>query len=120
METVVVIGASNNPERYSHKAMLMLREHGHRPVPVAPAVAEVLGEPAYATPGAVPGPVDTVTMYVGPARQAALLDEIVALAPRRVIFNPGTENPDAYARLDAAGIAHEEACTLVLLRSGQF
>lgn len=119
-ERVVVIGASNNPERYANKAMKMLAEYGHEPVPVAPAVAEVEGRRAVATPAEVSGPVDTVTMYVGPARQAGLIDEIIALAPRRVIFNPGTENDEAYARLDAAGIAYIEACTLVMLRTGQF
>lgn len=119
-ERVVVIGASNNPERYSNKAMKMLAEHGHQPLPVAPAVDAVEGRPAFARPDDVAGPVDTVTMYVGPARQAELLDGIVALHPKRVIFNPGTENPEAYARLDAEGIAWQEACTLVLLRTGQF
>lgn len=120
MERVVVIGASNNPERYSNKAMKMLAEYGHETLPVAPAVAEIEGRPAVATPADVSGPVDTVTMYVGPARQEALLDEIIGLHPRRVIFNPGSENDAAYARLDAAGIEHFEACTLVLLRTGQF
>ncbi|MDP5239304.1 CoA-binding protein [Uliginosibacterium sp. 31-16] len=120
MERVVVIGASNNPERYSNKAMKMLAEYGHETLPVAPAVAEIEGRPAVATPADVKGPVDTVTMYVGPARQGELLDAIVALKPKRVIFNPGTENPDAYTRLDAAGIPHLEACTLVLLRTRQF
>lgn len=120
METVVVIGASNNPERYSNKAIKMLLEYGHQPIPVAPALREVEGIAAFASPAEVLGPVDTVTLYVGPARQAELLDGIVALQPRRVIFNPGTENAQAYARLDAAGIEHLEACTLVLLRTKQF
>ncbi|GAA5162379.1 CoA-binding protein [Viridibacterium curvum] len=119
-ERVAVIGASNNPERYANKAMKMLADYGHEPVPVAPAVATVEGRPAYATPAAVPDKVDTVTMYVGPARQGALIDGIIALAPRRVIFNPGTENQASYDKLDAAGIEHFEACTLVLLRTGQF
>lgn len=120
METVVVIGASNNPERYSNKAIKMLLEYGHTPVPVAPALTEVEGIPAHPAPADVSGPVDTVTMYVGPARQDALLDGIIALKPKRVIFNPGTENPDAYKRLSQAGIETTEACTLVLLRTGQF
>ncbi|MEN3111313.1 CoA-binding protein [Uliginosibacterium paludis] len=120
MEKVAVIGASNNPERYSNKAMKMLAEYGHQTFPVAPALSEVEGRRAVASPADLAEKVDTVTMYVGPARQAELLDAIVALAPRRVIFNPGTENPEAYARLDAAGIPHLEACTLVLLRTGQF
>lgn len=120
METVAVIGASTNPERYSNKAIKMLIEYGHQPVPVAPALESVEGIAAVAAPQDVSGQVDTVTMYVSPARQEALLDGIIGLKPRRVIFNPGTENPDAYARLDAAAIPHLEACTLVLLRTGQF
>lgn len=120
METVLVIGASNKPERYANKAMKMLAEYGHTCIPVAPAASEIEGRKAFASPGEVTTPIDTVTLYVGPERQDAMLDEIIALTPRRVIFNPGTENPEAYARLDAAGIAHLEACTLVLLRTGQF
>lgn len=120
METVVVIGASTNPERYSNKAIKMLIEYGHKPVPVAPALVEVENIPAYAKPEEISGPVDTVTMYVGPARQDALLDGIIGLKPKRVIFNPGTENLEAYARLQAAGIETTEACTLVLLRTHQF
>lgn len=121
MQTVAVIGASNNPERYANRAMKALAEHGHTPIPVAPAVTEVEGRTAYASLDAVPaGPLDTVTLYVGAARQEPVIDAILARRPGRVIFNPGTENPAAYARLDAAGIPYEEACTLVLLRTGLF
>lgn len=119
-EVVAVIGASANPERYSNKAMKMLAEYGHTPVPVAPAADEIEGRKAWPALEAVPEAVDTVTLYVGPARQGPVIDAILARPPRRVIFNPGTENPEACARLDAAGIAHEDACTLVLLRTGQF
>jgi len=65
-------------------------------------------------------PVDTLTMYVGPDRQGALVGDIVRLKPRRVIFNPGTENPSIYPQLQQAGIAVQEACTLVLLSTRQF
>lgn len=68
----------------------------------------------------VPGKVDTVTLYVGPKRQEGLFEQIRAIHPKRVIFNPGTENPDEYEGLRAAGIEPTEACTLVLLRTGQF
>lgn len=120
MENVVVIGASKNEERYSNKAMKMLMEYGHNPIPVAPATERVLDRKAYGTPAEVSGPIDTVSMYVGPARQGAMLDEIIRLEPRRVIFNPGTENPAEYHRFEAASIEVIEACTLVLLRTGQF
>lgn len=120
MENVVVVGASENPERYANKAMLMLAEHGHNPIPVAPVAATILGRTAYRRVAEVPEPVDTVTLYVGPQRQQGLFDEIEQVKPRRVIFNPGTENPAVYDRLRAAGIEPVEACTLVLLRTGQF
>ena len=120
MENVVVIGASNNEERYSNKAMKMLAEHGHNPIPVAPAVETILGRKVYARATDAPGKIDTVTMYVGPARQQEIIEQILAIQPRRVIFNPGTENPEVYDRLKAANIEVVEGCTLVLLRTGQY
>ena len=120
MENVVVVGASNNEERYSNKAMKMLLDYGHNPIPVAPAVEMVLNRKAWSTPAEVTAAVNTVTMYVGPARQEQLLDEIIGLKPQRVIFNPGTENPDHYHRFAAANIEVVEGCTLVMLRTNQF
>ncbi|MBE7493944.1 MAG: CoA-binding protein [Verrucomicrobiaceae bacterium] len=119
-ERVVIVGASDNPERYSHKALLLLQKHGHAVVPVHPKLAEIEGVPV--TPGlrAISGPVDTVTMYVGAAISAGMREDLVALRPRRVIFNPGAENPDLAHALQAAGIGCEESCTLVLLNTGQF
>jgi predicted CoA-binding protein len=64
--------------------------------------------------------VDTVTLYVGPTISLTLKDKLIALKPRRVIFNPGTENAPLQLTLTSAGIACEEACTLVLLHTGQF
>ena len=120
MENVVVVGASKNEERYSNKAMKMLMDYGHNPIPVAPAVDTILDRKVFATPADVAGLVDTVTMYVGPARQSGMVDGIIGLRPKRVIFNPGTENPDEYPRFKAAGIDVVEACTLVMLRTNQF
>lgn len=121
MENVAVIGASANEARYANQAMKMLAEYGHNPIPVAPAAETILGRKVYANPGDLAEKIDTVTMYIGPARQDdALLEQIVRLQPGRVIFNPGTENPDAYLKLQAAGIEVVEACTLVMLRTGQF
>lgn len=120
MEKVVVVGASANEERYSNKAMKMLQEYGHTPIPVAPGVDEVLGHAVHPTVSDVTEKVDTVTLYVGPKRQEGLFEQIIALKPKRVIFNPGTENPAEYDQLRAAGIKVLEACTLVLLRTGQF
>ena len=119
-ERVVIIGASDNLERYSHQAQLLLRQHGHEVVPVHPKLAEIEGVPVVADVSDISGPVDTVTMYVGPQISLTLKDKLIALKPRRVIFNPGTENAALEESLTAAGIACEEACTLVLLRTGQF
>lgn len=120
MEKVAVVGASHNEERYSYKAMKMLEQYGHVPVPVAPARKEILGRKVFPKLGDVDEKVDTVTMYVGPARQEGVIDEIINLKPRRVIFNPGTENPSEYSKLKDAGIEVLEACTLVMLRTNQF
>lgn len=118
--TVAVLGASTNPDRYSNMAVRRLRGAGHRVIPVNPALDAVEGLPAAKSLADIGEPVDTLTLYVGPQRLLPLADDIVRLAPRRVIFNPGTECPEVAAALDRAGIAHTEACTLVMLQTGQF
>ena len=119
-ETVAVLGASPKPERYSHQAVQLLRHYGHAVIPVNPAQREIAGLPVAASLDAISEPVDTVTLYVSPAHQGSLEQQLKALKPRRVIFNPGTENPSLAARLRDAGMDTEEACTLVLLRTRQF
>lgn len=119
-QRVVIIGASDNPERYSHRALLLLRRHGHEVVPVHPKLAEIEGIAVAADLNQITGPVDTVTMYVGAAISSGLTEKLIALKPRRVIFNPGAENAVLAVALEKAGIACEEACTLVLLNTGQF
>ena len=118
-ETVAILGASDNPERYAFQALRLLRDHGHTVVPVHPALESVDGIPAVNSLSGVPA-ADTLTLYVGAARLPALTEEIVRLRPGRVIFNPGTESPEVQTALDAAGIPWIEACTLVMLRTGQF
>ena len=119
-ERVVVLGASPKPERYSNQAVRLLLKHGHQVIPVHPAVERIEGLKVAASLAEAVGPIDTVTMYVGPGRSDAMADELIASAPRRVIFNPGSENPGLANRLTDAGIGVEEACTLVLLNTGQF
>lgn len=119
-ETVAVVGASPKPERYSNKAVRLLRDYGHAVLPVNPAQREIEGLPVTARIDELPRGIDTVTLYVGPEHSGDLLEPLLALKPRRVIFNPGAENPALEAGLRAAGIGVEEACTLVLLRTGQF
>ena len=119
-ETVVVLGASPKPDRYAFRAMQMLREYGHRAVPVNPAFDEVLGERCYATVAEVPPPIDTVTVYLGKARSDPLIEQIVAAQPRRVIMNPGAENDALAEKAEAAGVEVVQDCTLVMLQTGAF
>ena len=120
MSTVAVLGASDKPERVAYQALGRLLDNGHEVFPISPKGGEILGRAVLSKLGDIPKPVDTLTLYVGPDRQGPLLDDILALHPRRVIFNPGTENPTVYPALKQAGIAVEEACTLVLLATHQF
>ena len=119
-ERVVVLGASDNPERYSNKAVRMLREYGHEVVPVHHRLNEVEGIPVVGALSGVEGVVDTVTVYVNPGILAGLADDLVGLKPKRVIFNPGTESAAVEEALRGAGIETEQACTLVLLTTGQY
>jgi hypothetical protein len=119
-ERVVILGASDKPERYSHRALRMLLDHGHEIVLVHPRLAQIEGRDVVSDLGAVTGAVDTITMYVGPDASSPLADKLLSLKPTRVIFNPGAENPALRQRLMEAGIRVEEACTLVLLSTGQF
>jgi len=119
-ERVLIVGASDKPDRYAHKALVSLRRHGHEVVLVHPRLKEIEGLPVHSDVSGITGAVDTVTMYVGPAISAGLGDKLTALKPKRIIFNPGSENPELQGRLSAAGIQVEEACTLVLLATDQF
>jgi len=119
-ERVVVMGASSKPERYSYKAVALLLEKGHEAIPVHPALREVHGLPVVDRIEKVEGPVDTVTLYIGPRQIEELADAIVAKKPRRVIANPGAESETMRKKAEAADIQYLEACTLVLLRTGQF
>ena len=115
----LVVGASENPQRYSNIATKRLVLHGH-PV-IAYGLREgMIGEIPISKSWPQHVDIDTVTLYVGPERQADLISQIIALQPKRVIFNPGTENPAFYNQLDLAGITYVEACTLVLLSLGDY
>jgi predicted CoA-binding protein len=119
-QTVVVLGASPKPERYSNRAVKLLQEHGHHVIPVHPSIAEIDGLPVAASLADIERCVDTLTLYVSPAHSTPLIDAILSLSPKRVIFNPGTENPALKNALADQGIPAEEACTLILLNTGQF
>lgn len=119
MKRTLVIGASENPERYSNKAIRALLGHNHEVVAIGLRSGQVDGM-AFGSEKKDFGNIDTVTLYVGPQNQPEYYDYIIGLKPRRVIFNPGTENPEFTTRLEAAGIYPEVACTLVLLATSQY
>ncbi len=123
MEVVAVLGASSDPTRYSFKAMKMLEEYGHKAIPVHPREEKVLGHAVYKDIGALvkaSEKIDTITVYVNSAISQKYEADIIALKPKRVIFNPGAENPALEMSLKKAGIKVEDACTLVLLRTDQY
>ncbi len=119
-QVVAVLGASTKADRYANRAMKLLRDYGHRAVPVNPASDEILGEKCYPRVGDVPDKIDTVTVYLRKARSDPLIDEILDVAPRRIIMNPGAENSDLAMKARERGIEVVEDCTLVMLRSGVF
>lgn len=103
-QRVVVLGASHKPERYSNQAIRLLREHGHEVIPVHPKLEEAEGIPVANSLDVIEGSVDTLTMYIGAERSSQIADTILGLRPGRVIFNPGSENPELEARLKSANI----------------
>lgn len=117
---VAVLGASNKPERHSFQAVKLLAENGHAVFPVNPALPMIDGITAFKHLADIPGPIHTLTMHVGPERSTVLTDAILAARPKRVIFNPGSENPVLAQQLRDGGIVVENSCTLVLLRTRQF
>jgi predicted CoA-binding protein len=119
-ERVVILGASDKPDRYSYKAMKRLLEAGHEIVLVNRGYNEIEGHPVQADIGDVTGEVDTLTIYVRPEVSSLLIEPIIKLKPKRVIFNPSTDNVRLQLALDEAGIEWQSACTLVLLRTGQY
>ena len=98
----------------------MLREHGYKPIPVNPAFATVQGEKCYPTVRDVPGPIDTVTIYVGKKRSDLMIEQVTDAAPRRIILNPGAENDALRRAAEDRGIEVVEDCTLVMLTTGTF
>jgi predicted CoA-binding protein len=117
---VAVLGATPTSGRYANRAVVMLKNKGYRVTPVNPRFTEIEGLPVAHRLEDIVDPVDTLTLYVGPGRLEKMIDSIVALQPGRVIFNPGSESRSLQGALTAKGIEWEEACTLVLLQTGQF
>ncbi len=117
---VAILGASNKPDRYSHKALVFLLEQGHRPYLVHPLLTEIEGFPVYSSLRLIPYPIDTVTVYLSAKNQQAIAEDILQSSCRRIIFNPGAENPELEQQLKKQGKNVLQACTLVMLKTGQF
>lgn len=115
----LVVGASTNPERYAYKAIVQLNAHKHA-VAAFGLRAGTVEDVTIQTELPKNQHIDTVTLYVGPNRQAELIEPLLALKPRRIIFNPGTENAAFEDKARAAGILTEQACTLVLLATNTY
>ncbi|MFM2387781.1 MAG: hypothetical protein RL660_2538 [Bacteroidota bacterium] len=116
----LVIGASTNPDRYSYKAIVKLLGYGHSVQAVSVKKGEVQQVHFLDSMASVQSPVHTVTLYINPKLQEAYYNDIIALQPQRVIFNPGTENQDFYPLLRKNNIEVIEACTLVMLSVGTY
>lgn len=119
MKKTLIIGASPDPSRYAYKAAHMLKGRGHQIVNVGIKTGEVAGVDIE-KPNHIHHDIDTITLYIGPPTQPQYFDYIVATNPKRVVFNPGTENRELQRILDANNIEYTEACTLVLLATGQY
>ena len=117
----LVVRASPHPHRYAHLAVQRLNSQGHPVIAFGRRAGAINDIPIVTRQEeVVVSDLDTLTLYLGPDHQAEYLDWFLALNPRRVIFNPGTENPGFQQLLESKGIAVVEACTLVLLSTGQY
>ncbi|MEO5890719.1 MAG: CoA-binding protein [Ferruginibacter sp.] len=115
----LVIGASANPSRYSYLAVKKLSAHQH-PVIALGIKKGAIGNTEIETDKKPFEQIDTITLYINPTRQKDYYDYILGLQPKRIIFNPGTENDELSMLASQKGIKAIEACTLVLLSTGQY
>lgn len=115
----LVLGASTNPDRYAYKAVCKLVKHNHPVVAVGLKEGEI-GDVKIKTGFPEEKGIDTVTLYVGPQNQPGFYDYIIGLHPKRIIFNPGTENPEFEKLARKNNIETEQACTLVMLSTDQY
>lgn len=121
MKKTVIVGATTNSSRYSFLAAEALIDHNHEIIPLGIKNGNVFGKPILniREKPAIPE-VDTITLYIGPRHQPEWYDYLIGLKPKRIIFNPGTENEEFSKLAKKAGIQTDEACTLVMLRTSQY
>lgn len=118
--TTLIIGASEEPSRYSNRAANQLLDHGHAIIMLGKRAGELRGHLIYTSLPADLPVIYTVTLYVNPTHLEAYRALILGLSPRRVIFNPGTEHPEFMLELHEKGIEALPACTLVMLSIGNY
>ncbi len=118
-KNVAILGASDDKDRYSYMAFRLLKDHGYLPVPIHPSLGEIEGEKVFKSLSEAPS-ADTLTLYVNPKISSQMMADIIKFGAKRVIFNPGTENPELREKLHQNGVEVLEACTLVMLKTGQF
>jgi len=118
-KVTMVIGASPNEERYSNLAVKRLRQQGYSVIAIGAKQGKIGDVDIISNAPPVAG-VDTVTLYLNPQRQRAYYDYILSLKPKRIIFNPGTENDELQELAWQSNIVPVEACTLVMLSTGQY
>jgi predicted CoA-binding protein len=119
MKKTLIIGATPNPTRYAYLAADMLKSKGHELVNIGIKKGVVAGVEIEA-PVNIHQDIDTITLYIGPVLQKQYYNYILQTNPKRVIFNPGTENEELEHLLKTNGVEALEACTLVLLSTGQY
>jgi len=120
MKKTLILGASPNPERYANKATLLLSEKGHGVFPVGLRGGKI-GKHTILTGSPIIANINTITLYLGPQNQPKYYDYIInQIEPKRIIFNPGTENKELEKLAQEKGIETEIACTLVLLSIGNY
>ncbi|MCK5718595.1 MAG: CoA-binding protein [Thiomargarita sp.] len=119
-QTVVVLGASPKPERYSNKAVNKLIKYGHQVYPVHPISEKIHEQKCYKYLSEIDDKIDTLTLYVSVAKSTALINDIFILNPKRIIMNPGTENDLLESQAVEKGIEVIRGCTLVMLDTKQF
>ena len=121
MKKTLIVGATPNTTRYAYMAAERLTNHDHEIIPIGIKKGEVFGKtilPIREFPEL--SGIDTITMYIGPRHQAEYIDYLLGLEPKRIIFNPGTENPEFMSKAENNGIEVVEGCTLVMLQTSTF
>jgi uncharacterized protein len=119
MKRTIVLGASPNPERYAFRATKKLKDYGYEVIPIGNKKGEIDGITIQNDTPQYEG-IDTITLYLNAENQKPYYDYMFSLKPKRIIFNPGTENMELMKKAKERGIESEIACTLVLLSLGEY